>query len=106
MLFVGLLSLSGSYSYAGTALNASIVNIEGNAQGQFLIWLSVAMSNSPSCAVAPKSQVIVDGNTVGGRIMISVAESAYAMGQPVWVTGTNTCDIHSGYESVSDISTQ
>jgi len=90
---------------AGTATNVTITNIEANSQGQFLIWLSNAMINSPACAVQPAIQVIVDGNTVGGRLMVSVVESAFALGKVLVVTGNNACDVHSGYETVTDIAT-
>jgi len=90
---------------AGTATNVNVTNIEANSQGQFLLWLSNAMIHSPSCAVQPAIQVIVDGNTAGGKLMISVVESAFALGKVLVVTGSNACDVHSGYETVTDIAT-
>lgn len=99
------LLLSSVCAHAGTAANVSITNIESNVQGQFLVWVSATISNSPACAVQPAKQFIVDGTTNGGKVIISVAEAAFALGKVVVVTGDNTCSVHSGYETISDIAT-
>jgi len=90
---------------AGTASSVIVTHIEANAQGQFLIYVSSTISNSPSCAALPATAFIVDGSTNAGKVVVSVAEAAFALGKTVIISGDNTCSVHSGYETFSDIET-
>jgi hypothetical protein len=97
--------LSSVCAHAGSVTNVTITSIEANAQGQFLIYVSTTISNSASCAAQPAKGFIVDGTTSAGTVVVSAAELAFTLGKTVEVSGDNTCSVHSGYETLSDIAT-
>ena len=102
-----VLLLGGIEARAGGASNVTITQIEAEPQGHFFLYLSSNISSSPACVTLPNDAniFVVDGTTAGGKVVISVAQIAYALGKTVTMSGSNLCDVHTGIETIADIFT-
>ena len=56
-------------------------------------------TDQPACAT--DQRFAVNPNNDLGKAMIAILISAQVSGRRVAITGTNTCDIVNGYESIS-----
>ncbi len=104
-LFGAIVLLGATAAHAGTDFNVTISQIEIEGQGHFFVYLASTISGSPSCASLPATGFVVDGTTNAGRAVLSVIQTAYALGKTVNVYGNNQCDVHVGYETVWDVMT-
>jgi hypothetical protein len=98
-----LLLLASAGASAGSASNVTITQIEIQASGHFFIWLSSPVQSSPACANQPANALVIDSTTTIGKAMMSVAMELYALNKPVSVLASGLCDVHAGYETMTDI---
>jgi hypothetical protein len=105
MVLAVILMLGSVVSRAGGATNVTITRIEAEPQGHFFFYLSSAIQGSPSCASQPATGFVVDGTTAGGKVVITLVVTAYTMGKTLSMGGNNLCDVHAGFETISDIFT-
>lgn len=104
-LIIVTLLLGCAASWAGGASNVTITRIEAETQGHFFFYVSSPIQGSPSCASQPATGFVVDGTTAGGKVVLTLIETAYSMGKTLTMAGNNLCDVHSGFETISDIFT-
>jgi hypothetical protein len=99
-----LLICSGG-AHAGAVFNVTITRIEAEPQGHFFVYLSQPITNGPSCVSQPQQGFVVDGTTAGGKVVISLLQTAYALGKTLSAGGNNACDVHGGWETIGDVYT-
>jgi hypothetical protein len=46
---------------------------------------------------------VIDSTTTIGKAMMSVAMELYALNKPVSALASGLCDVHAGYETMTDI---
>jgi hypothetical protein len=97
------LLLASTAATAGSASNVTITQIEIQTSGHFFVWLSAPVQNSAACANHPANAIVLDSTTTVGRAMMSVALELHALNKTIVVSGSGLCDVHPGYETMSDI---
>jgi len=83
---------------AGTASAGLITHTISFPAGQFIFSQNGARTSAPSCAF--QGRWAVDVSTAGGQAAQANVLTAFAMGKPVYVTGTGTCSVDSASETV------
>ncbi|WAC74965.1 hypothetical protein OU995_09835 [Roseateles sp. SL47] len=96
LLFGVVLSTS---SYAGTAGQVKIRNINFMSQGVVIFYVEGARNGAPACATEG-SRFALDVTTPGGKAQLAGILTAYAMGKPVNVYGTSACNLWGDTETV------
>ena len=90
---------------AGSVANVTVNHIEALPSGHFFVYFSSSITSSPACATLPATAFVVDGSTAGGKVVVALIQEAYALGKTISGSGSNTCTLHTGYETISDIFT-
>lgn len=103
LLAVAVVLLSGVEAQAGgTGTEVTITRIVVNSTGVLPIYVSGPVSGHPSCATSSQG-FAVDGSTKVGALFASVALTAHAVSSSVTVTGTGTCSVTPGWETLNTL---
>lgn len=106
LIFSLALALSAPAFAAGQWTSVTITHIQPftsqySSPGFIQVQFSANSTGSPSCASGFKAYAAVDVSTSSGAYAAAVLQSAFLSGTTVSVTGTGTCAIDSGVETLA-----
>lgn len=92
--FYSLSSMANSY-----VQNTYITSVDTRNDGTFLITVSGNIVNSPACATE-KNRMSGNANSVGGKVLLANAMSAFTKKKTVEIQGSEVCNEYPGIQSV------
>jgi hypothetical protein len=92
-----ILGAGNSAFAAGSSANTIITEVVVSGSGA-VAWISVrnAISGSPTCGTGAPFQMLFDPTTNSGKVLLTIATSAFLANKPVTIAGTGTCTIGGG----------
>jgi hypothetical protein len=106
-----LLSLVATAASAGSSTGGfrQVQQFQYVPSGIVHVWFVVSVvTGAPACVTSAGSEYpyTFDSTTAGGKSMLAGLLAANSAGVAVWVFGTGTCDLETGYEALSMFTTQ
>jgi hypothetical protein len=94
--------VASSASQTSAAAPVTEIDIQINAGGQVIFYLSGTRSGMPACATTGNRWTF-NGASAAGQAALSSIMTAYASGKQVMVYGTGVCDVWADTETVNYI---
>ena len=104
MKYIGLvlLLLFSQLSTASVVSTTKVKYVLGGDYSGSLVYVGLTSrpGNAPACHNNPDYDYIFDASTEAGKITLSLVLTAYTTGKDIWISGTDTCNLKQGMESL------